>query len=59
MRAFLSNVRLRSSRSVKPKGVSKLPVVKGDLEIVEIECERSAKLHACTKSYKWERVVNL
>ena len=38
------NVRLRS-RSLKKRGeVSKLPVVKGDLEIVEIKCGRSAKL---------------
>jgi len=40
----LSNVRLRSRRSVKRNEVSKLPVVKGDLEIVEIKCGRSAKL---------------
>jgi len=39
-----SNVRLRSRSSKKRGEVSKLPVVKGDLEIVEIKCGRSAKL---------------
>jgi len=36
--------RLRSRSSKKRKEVSKLPMVEGDLEIVEIKCGRSAKL---------------
>ncbi|MDH5793725.1 MAG: hypothetical protein OEZ18_04080 [Candidatus Bathyarchaeota archaeon] len=39
-----SNVRLRNRSSKKSGEVSKLPVVKGDLEIVEIKCGRRAKL---------------
>jgi len=39
-----SNTRLRRRSSKKRREVSKLPVVKGDLEIVEIKCGRSAKL---------------
>jgi hypothetical protein len=38
------NARSRSRFSQKRGEVSKLPVVKGDLEIVEIKCGRSAKL---------------
>ena len=38
------NPKPRSRSSKKREEVSKLPVVKGDLEIVEIKCGRSAKL---------------
>ena len=39
-----SNTRLRTRTSRKRREVFKLPVVDGDLEVVEIKCGRSAKL---------------
>jgi hypothetical protein len=39
-----SIVRSRNSPSKKGEDIAKLPVVKGDLEIIEIKCGRSAKL---------------
>ena len=39
-----SNFRLRNRYSKKREEDSKLPVVRGDLEIIEIKCGRSAKL---------------